>query len=214
MYNQGGMKTDDKSNWISIGEASRIIGVTEVTLRQWSDNGFIKVFITPGGHRRYNIEEIQSFVKSHENKLGSEEIAEIISQDKNSHKEIGLSFIKSFPNYKNFSPEIIKDLGKLGQRTLGMVSDYVKNPDEYEKLLAVADEIGTDYGIILMKAELSLPNAVLSFVAHRTPILSNVMEILDHRNVALEDVTDAVPHIDKLLNQALTSMVKYYNENL
>lgn len=213
MYNQCTMKTDDKSNWISIGEASRIIGVTEVTLRQWSDNGYIKVFITPGGHRRYNIEEVQAFVKSHENKIGSEEIAEIISKDKMSHKEIGLSTIRSFPNSKNFSPEIIRELGLLGKRTLGMVSDYVKAPDEYEKLLAVADEIGADYGKILMQAEVSMPNAVISFVAHRTPIISNIMEILDHRNVALEDVTDAVPHIDNLLNQALTSMVKYYNEN-
>ena len=208
------MNTDDKSKWISIGEASRIIGVTEVTLRQWSDNGFIKVFITPGGHRRYNIEEVQSFVRSHENKIGSEEIAEIISKDKMSHKEIGLNAIKSFPNYKNFSPEIIKELGLLGKRTLGMVSDYVKAPDEYEQLLTVADEIGADYGKILKQAELSMPNAVLAFVAHRTPIITNIMEILDHRNVALEDVTDAVPHIDNLLNQALTSMVKYYSENL
>ena len=208
------MKTDDKSNWISIGEASRIIGVTEVTLRQWSDNGFIKVFITPGGHRRYNIEEVQAFVKSHENKIGSQEIAAIIGKDNTSHKEIGLNIIKTFPNYKNFSPDIIKELGILGKQTLGMVTDYVKAPDEYERLLTVADEIGIGYGKILMQAEVSMPNAVLSFVAHRTPIISTIMEILDHRNVALEDVTDAVPHIDNLLNQSLTSMVKYYNENL
>ena len=214
MYNFPKMKTDDKSNWISIGEASRIIGVTEVTLRQWSDNGFIKVFITPGGHRRYNIEEVQAFVRSHENKIGSQEIADIIGRDNTSHKEVGLNTIKSFPNYKNFSPEIIKELGMLGKRMLGMVSDYVKNPDEYEKLLAVAEEIGADHGRVLMKAELSMPNAVLSFVAHRSLIISTIMEILDHRNVAMEDVTDAVPHIDNLLNQALTSMVKYYNDNL
>ena len=48
------------SRLISLGEASRILGVKEATLRHWSNRGLVKVVRTKGGHRRFNIDEIRS----------------------------------------------------------------------------------------------------------------------------------------------------------
>jgi putative resolvase len=39
---------------ISIGKASKILGVTPKTLRVWEKNNKIDVIYTPNGHRRYN----------------------------------------------------------------------------------------------------------------------------------------------------------------
>lgn len=38
--------------WLGRGPASRLLGVSEATLRRWSDSGRLKAFMTPGGHRR------------------------------------------------------------------------------------------------------------------------------------------------------------------
>lgn len=39
--------------WLTLQEACALMGVAPATLRRWSDNGAIKTFTTPGGHRRF-----------------------------------------------------------------------------------------------------------------------------------------------------------------
>jgi excisionase family DNA binding protein len=41
-------------SWLSIGPASRLLGVDQDTLRRWADEGRIDTFTTPGGHRRFD----------------------------------------------------------------------------------------------------------------------------------------------------------------
>lgn len=46
---------------VSIKEASRILGVCNDTLREWDKNGDFVPTRTPGGHRRYRIEDLKKF---------------------------------------------------------------------------------------------------------------------------------------------------------
>ena len=48
---------------ISISEASELICVTIATLKIWDNEGKLKAkFKTPGGHRRYDIDDIEKFI--------------------------------------------------------------------------------------------------------------------------------------------------------
>lgn len=42
-----------RSPWLSLGPASRLLGVDPDTLRRWSDAGRVPAWTTPGGHRRF-----------------------------------------------------------------------------------------------------------------------------------------------------------------
>jgi excisionase family DNA binding protein len=42
-----------RREWIPVGEATRLLGVSPATLRRWADAGRLSVFTTPGGHRRF-----------------------------------------------------------------------------------------------------------------------------------------------------------------
>ncbi len=42
-----------EGQWLSLGEAARLLGVDATTLRGWADAGKVRVFRTPGGHRRF-----------------------------------------------------------------------------------------------------------------------------------------------------------------
>lgn len=41
------------ARWLSLGPASRLLGVDPDTLRRWSDAGRVPTWTTPGGHRRF-----------------------------------------------------------------------------------------------------------------------------------------------------------------
>lgn len=51
-----------RSPWLSLGEASRLLGVTPATLRRWADHGDVAAFVTPGGHRRFPRTAIEALV--------------------------------------------------------------------------------------------------------------------------------------------------------
>ncbi|MBI4278445.1 MAG: helix-turn-helix domain-containing protein [Armatimonadetes bacterium] len=53
---------DNSPRWLSLGEASRMLGVDQSTLRQWADRGQVPVFRTPGGHRRFSEVEIRALL--------------------------------------------------------------------------------------------------------------------------------------------------------
>ncbi len=54
-----------RSPWLSLGEASRILGITPATLRRWADQGHVATFVTPGGHRRFPRTVIEGLVPQH-----------------------------------------------------------------------------------------------------------------------------------------------------
>ena len=49
-------------DWLSLGQASKRLGVTPSTIRKWSDQGQLPVFYTPGGHRRFRERDLEAFV--------------------------------------------------------------------------------------------------------------------------------------------------------
>lgn len=43
-----------RERWLSLGPASRLVGVDPDTLRRWANEGRVEVFVTPGRHRRFD----------------------------------------------------------------------------------------------------------------------------------------------------------------
>jgi excisionase family DNA binding protein len=47
---------------ITSSRAARILGVSLVSVRRWADNGDLNHIRTPGGQRRFSIEDLKDFV--------------------------------------------------------------------------------------------------------------------------------------------------------
>jgi len=54
----GGQQAD----WLTLGQASKYLGVAQSTMRKWSDVGRVPAFYTPGGHRRYRRADLDQFL--------------------------------------------------------------------------------------------------------------------------------------------------------
>src|SRR5215204_1940300 len=55
---QGGEPTE----WLTLGQAAKYLGVAQSTIRKWSDLGRVPAFYTPGGHRRYRRADLEAFI--------------------------------------------------------------------------------------------------------------------------------------------------------
>jgi excisionase family DNA binding protein len=53
---------DGGTDWLTLGQAARYLGVAQSTIRKWSDQGRLPAFYTPGGHRRYRQRDLDAFV--------------------------------------------------------------------------------------------------------------------------------------------------------
>jgi excisionase family DNA binding protein len=51
------------TEWLTMKEASGFLGIHVSTLRAWADRGEVKVFRTPGGHRRFSVEDLRRFLE-------------------------------------------------------------------------------------------------------------------------------------------------------
>src|SRR6266536_445857 len=53
----------NESEWLTLGQAARFLGVAQSTIRKWSDQGRVPAFYTPGGHRRYRRADLERFLE-------------------------------------------------------------------------------------------------------------------------------------------------------
>jgi excisionase family DNA binding protein len=49
---------------LTTSEAARHLGVSLSTIRRWSDMGYLNGYRTPGGQRRFSIEQLDDFIES------------------------------------------------------------------------------------------------------------------------------------------------------
>lgn len=49
---------------LSTSQAARELGVSLGTVRRWADMGYLPSFRTPGGQRRFSVDQIDGFVRS------------------------------------------------------------------------------------------------------------------------------------------------------
>jgi excisionase family DNA binding protein len=59
-----GVAEGARGRWLTLGEAAQRLGVDVTTLRGWADKGKVRVFRTPGGHRRFDPADLESLLKT------------------------------------------------------------------------------------------------------------------------------------------------------
>src|SRR5438067_6069896 len=52
-----------ETEWLTLGQAAKYLGVAQSTIRKWSDVGRVPAFYTPGGHRRYRRSDLDTFLE-------------------------------------------------------------------------------------------------------------------------------------------------------
>lgn len=206
----------EQEAFFNIGEASRVLGVSETALRQWTDEGKIKAFVTPGGHRRYSRADLKKFMSAHPRMLGVKDLISEIEETVELHREIARKSLSSAPWYKKLNQESQDHFADLGRRLLRIIVKYIAEPSKREETLQLAREIGKDLGNISATHGLTLAESVETFLMHREPILNASTNLLKRREAFTGRMVNAIPLAIYVIDETLVSLVathqKYRNE--
>ncbi|HEX9372058.1 MAG TPA: helix-turn-helix domain-containing protein [Roseiflexaceae bacterium] len=161
---------DTADNWLSLHDASALLGVATSTLRRWADSGRVPMKRTLGGHRRFPREAITRLVAApymgarppadaaltratEPRRDWSFDERELARQDWHAHFTAG---------------PLTERMRGLGQRLLGLLIQYINRREDDHRFLLEARAVGANYGSETQEAGVSLHDTVEAFLFFRS----------------------------------------------
>jgi excisionase family DNA binding protein len=197
----------EKESLVSISEACRMLGVSEPTLRQWTDEGRIKAFVTPGGHRRYSTSGLKQFVSLNRKLLGIKEFNIKLEGSAPLHREIALHYLQSKAWFTQLDAETQQRFSALGRQLLNLIMKLVSEPSKQRDNVAAIKDIGASFGESTARLGLPLIDSVQAFILHRDPIMNITSDMMKTGDSVNRRVMEAIPLVDRAMDEALLSLV-------
>lgn len=190
--------------WLPLGEASRLLGVTPVTLRQWADRGLIRTFRTAGGHRRFAREDIQRLTRGRAARPPVDDLADraIVRLRQRLHSA------RSRPALP-LGEGAQERLRALGRRMVEVALRYHTVRRDRTAMLEEARALGQAFAEEGLRHRLPLSRALEAFSFHRT-LLLGVLERLTPSTLSTEEALGLVRSVTELTESALLALVARY----
>ena len=164
----------DKSQWLSLRDACRLLDVSNTTLRQWADNGYLRVYRTPGGHRRFLRSDVESFANAPEQAQDQQrEDAVEGSALRKIRRRLGRNDVLQQPWYQSVEEEGKVRMRLFGRRLLSILLQESSARRRRQELLDEAHLLGREYGTEMSERGVALKDTIEAFVFFRTMVLDS-----------------------------------------
>ena len=203
--------TGDRESFLGISEASHLLGVSESALRQWTDEGVIKVFMTPGGHRRYSPAELKRFMTSRRVSLGLKDLASQIEDTAPVHREISSSLMRDSAPYA-VNSESHARLAELSRVILGLIVKCVSEPAHRDETMKSIREAGAGFGEVTAGLGMPLTDSIEAFVKHRDPIMRATIEMMKKGEGINRRILESIPIVNRAMDEALLALVAAHQQ--
>ena len=192
----------DRVSWLTLKDASDFLGVHFTTLRGWADRGEIPVFRTPGGHRRFSLDDLRRFLAerarsapvSSSNALVEAAVDRVRLEMKRSD-----TLVQRWHHPDNTT--IDQTRRERGRMLFSLAIAYVMKPQQRNQLLESAHELGRQYGADAAATGISLAETGRAVQFFRQQLIdavrANESERLDSDDI----------RVDRLLNRFLDEVL-------
>jgi len=197
---------------VGISEACQILKVSETALRQWTDEGKIKAFVTPGGHRRYLVTDLKKFMSPHQKAVGIRDLVVELEDAVHPLREIARTSLSAKAWYNKLNADSQQSLAGLGRNMLQVIIKYVTEPSRREETMILARGIGHDFGETLAKLGLPLTDSVEAFILHRDPIMNAATHLMKRKEAFTGRIVEAIPLVAHIMDEALVSLVAAHQQ--
>jgi excisionase family DNA binding protein len=180
-----------------LGDACRFLDVSQAALRQWADGGFLRVYRTPGGHRRFLRDDLEALTN------GSSS-----SSDACKHGELEGSALRRIRRrlhhetvanqhwYRSVETQGRDRMRLFGRRLLSILAQQPLLRQRRQGALEESYMLGEQYGTEMVDRGVALKETVEAFIFFRNMVLDSAASdswgrILELADRALLGVTES-----------------------
>jgi excisionase family DNA binding protein len=197
--------------WLTLGEASRILGVDPDTMRRWADNGKVEFLKTPGGHRRFLRASIEGMVPR-PRQAGRRSLSAIGEAP----DRFAAEFLKRVRTdlatqdwHARFDEASLRWFRERGMRMSDLLIghlDAVRGSGHADHL-AQAASLGREYGVEAKRRGLSLGEATQAFLFFRARFLAEIANVARRRALEAEPAAALFAKADQALDAVILALI-------
>jgi excisionase family DNA binding protein len=212
---QAPLATHRDPRWLSLGPASRLLGVDPDTLRRWADSGRVVAWTTPGGHRRFERRVLERMASERRPGAADRPLASLGASPARLQRVYRQHYASSTGSEAPTAPsdDVERDAYRRdGRRLVEALLAYLDARDDdiaRDRTEAVANAIVDDQAGRLAGHGTSLTEAVSLFVAARRPFLAEIAGLGRRRSLDPGRLAalygDASTLLDRLLLRFITA---------
>lgn len=202
-------------DWVGLSEASRVLGVSPATLRRWSDAGRLRVFTTPGGHRRFSRAALQRLLPADRSRRpsiagGGLTPSRIARTYRRAGRDVApeLSWVLSLTAEQR---ALFRERGQILAASLLQYLDATQ-PENGEHHLEAATVAAAEYGTIASELGLSLSQTVEGFLRFRAPFHHELAVAARRRGFDTAETTDLLVTTERAMDQLLVATMTGHSQ--
>jgi excisionase family DNA binding protein len=200
---------------LSLSGASRVLGVSPATLRRWSDAGRLRVFTTPGGHRRFSraaLERLLPADRSRRPTIGDAGLTP--SRLARTYRRASRAATQELPWVLTLSDEqrlIFRERGHVLAASLLRHLD-ASQPEAAAHHLDEATDFASEHGKVAADLGLSLSQTVEGFLRFRAPFHHELAVAARRRGFDPAETTDLLEAAERAMDRLLVATMTGHSE--
>jgi excisionase family DNA binding protein len=207
-----GLDEARQQQWLTLKEASEFLGVHFTTLRAWADSGAIRVFRTPGGHRRFSLADLRRFLEERANQaLVKSETALVEAAVELVRKEMQNLPQEQANWHYALDEEANNSRRRRGRQLFSLAIAYVLKPGQRPRLLEEGRKLGQEYGMEARQSRVGLAATGRAVRFFRSQLVEAVRSEEQSEGMDADDVRIQWL-IDQFLDEVLYAVLDGYEQ--
>ncbi len=190
----------DTEQWVSLTKAANLLGVHSTTLRRWADKGEIPFMLTPGGHRRFSVNDIQQFANQQRRRQMPGTLSQVWAEKAMTQTRQTIVANQDKPWLAKHDDQSREQHRIIGRRIMGLTLQYISDVEGNETILEEAKTLGEEYGRLAISTQLPLTDALKAVIFFRDMLVETAFQLPDSVHVKPKSNLRLMKRINELLN--------------
>ena len=197
--------------WLTLGEATRLLDVSPATLRRWGDAGRVTVFTTPGGHRRFSRAALERLLTRGAVAPGPRPALTTLTPARlrRTYRAEARRAATEVPWVGAMSEAEIAWFRERGRRMAALLIAHLDgdSPEAAAHALSEAGAIAAEYGRMTAEVGLSMSQAVEGFLRFRRPFLHELASAAQRRGLDIAETTTLLESAERAMDRLLVALL-------